>query len=91
MNVPRKKEELERLDINLLAMFCLKVAESHDASLLEVEQARQLRHEWKLLIGYARPPLPELKTQQDIDAYAERLQRRMVDFLSGTSSRSATA
>lgn len=85
------KEEVARLDINLLAMYCQRVVDSGDATSAAAEEAGQLKHEWVMLIDSKTPPLPELKTQEDIDAYVERLKQRMVNFLSRMSSKSASA
>src|SRR5271165_6016339 len=80
-----KMGELERLDLNTLAMYCLRVAESAAANSLQAEQARQLKTEWALFIGHARPPLPGLDSQEDIETYGKELKQRMVSFLAGCS------
>ena len=58
----------------MLAVLCQKVAESQEVSSLDVEQARQLRDEWKLLIGGALP-MHGLNTHDHIQSYAEQLKR----------------
>ena len=78
-----KVGELERVDLNMLAMYCLRVAESAAANPLQAEQASQLKLEWAVFIGHARPPLPGLHSQEDIEAYAKELKQRMERFLAG--------
>ena len=78
-------EELEQLDLNMLAMYCLRVAESRTSTPSDVEQARQLKTEWALFIGHARPPIPGLETLEDIEAYGKQLKQRMVSFLARCS------
>jgi hypothetical protein len=41
-----KTGELEQQDINVLAMYCVRVAESAAANSLQAEQARQFKAEW---------------------------------------------
>ncbi len=77
--------ELERLNLNLLAMYCLRVAESAASNSLQAEQARQLKAEWALFIGHIHPPIPGLDSQEDIEAYRRELKQRMVSFLAGCS------
>jgi len=45
-----KMGELERLELNMLAMYCLRVAEFAAANSLQAEQASKLKTEWGLLI-----------------------------------------
>jgi hypothetical protein len=78
-----KMGELERLDLNMLAMNCLRVAESSAANSLQAEQARQLKTEWALFIGHVRPPLHGLDSQEAIETYGKELKQRMVSFLAG--------
>jgi len=40
-----KMGELERLELNMLAMYCLRVAESAAANSLQAEQASKLKTE----------------------------------------------
>jgi hypothetical protein len=80
-----KMGELETLHLNLLAMYCLRVAESAAANSLQVEQARKLKAEWALFIGHTNPPIPGLDSQEDIEAYGRELKQRMVRFLAGCS------
>jgi hypothetical protein len=80
-----KMGELERLHLNMLAMYCLRVAESTAANSLQAEQARRLKEEWALFIGHARPPLPGLDSQEDIETYGKELKQRMVSFLASCS------
>jgi hypothetical protein len=81
LRMPSTKEELERMDLNMLAVFCQKVAEVPSDSLFEAHLARQLKHEWTLLLDPATPssrlPGPQF------DNHAEQLKGRMVSFLSG--------
>jgi hypothetical protein len=80
----RNNMELDRLDLNMLAMLCLRVAESGMANSEEREEAGRLRREWVLLIGNRNPVLLGL---HDIEAYAEPLKQRMVTYLTGFSHR----
>jgi hypothetical protein len=50
LRMPSKKEELERMDLNILAVFCQKVAEARNDSSFEARHARQLKYEWTLLL-----------------------------------------
>jgi hypothetical protein len=83
LRMPSKREELERMDVNILAVFCQKVAEAHTDNSLEAHHARQLKYEWTLLADPPTPPSRLLKTQEDIETHAEELRGRMVNFLSG--------
>ena len=83
LRMPSKREELERMDVNILAVFCQKVAEAHTDNSLEAHHARQLNYEWTLLADPPTPPSRLLKTQEDIETHAEELRGRMVNFLSG--------
>jgi hypothetical protein len=80
-----KMQELEWQDLNMLAIHCLRVAESAAANSLQAEQARQLKSEWALFIGHTHPPITGLDSQKDIEAYGKELKQRMVSFLSGCS------
>jgi hypothetical protein len=73
--------ELESLDLNMLAMYCLRVAESPEASYWEAEQARQFKTEWVLFIGHTRPRIPELEKGEDVEPYIKDFKQRMVSFL----------
>jgi hypothetical protein len=75
--------ELECLDLNMLAMYCLRVAESPEASYWEAEQARQFKTEWVLFIGHTRPRIPELEKGEDVGPYIKDFKQRMVNFLAG--------
>lgn len=75
--------ELEQMDLNMLAMYCLRVAESPEANYLEAEQARQFKTEWVLFIGHTRPRIPELEKSEDFGPYEQNLKHRMVSFLAG--------
>jgi hypothetical protein len=75
--------ELECLDLNMLAMYCLRVAESPEASYWEAEQARQFKTEWVLFIGHTRPRIPELEKGEDVGPYIKDFKQRMVSFLAG--------
>jgi hypothetical protein len=68
------KEELH-VELNLLAMYCQRVAEVSEANSIEADQARKLKQEWNLLIGSVR-------TQDEIEAQTEQLRQRMLKFLS---------
>jgi hypothetical protein len=80
-----KMGELERQDLNMLAIYCLRVAESADANSLQAEQARQLKAQWALFIGRPHPAIPGLDSEEDIEAYGKKLKQRMVSFLAGCS------
>ena len=80
-----EKAELERLELNMLAMLCLRVAESGMANSEEREEAGRLRREWVLLIGDRDPVLLGLHIKKDIEAHAEVLKQRMVTYLAGFS------
>jgi hypothetical protein len=80
-----KMGDLERLELNMLAMSCLRVAESAAANSLQAEQARKLKTEWALFIGHIRPPLSGLDSQEDIEVYGKQLKQRMVSFLAACS------
>jgi hypothetical protein len=86
------REELERMDLNMLAMYCQRVAEIHIAKSMEADRARQLKHEWTLFIS---PSKSDLRTEQEIEAEREQLKQRMVSFLSAVElpplARSASA
>ncbi len=75
--------ELERQDLNMLAMYCLRVAQSAAADPWQAEQAKQLKAQWALFIGHTHPPIPGLNSKEDIQAYGKELKRRMVSFLAG--------
>jgi hypothetical protein len=81
LRMPSTKEELERMDLNILAVFCQKVAEARSDNSTEAHQARQLKHEWTLLLD-PRTPSSRLPGPQ-VDNQAEQLKGRMVSFLSG--------
>ena len=68
------KEELH-VELNLLAMYCQRVAEVSEANSIEADQARKLKQEWNLLIGSVR-------TQDELEAQMEQLGQRMLKFLS---------
>ena len=70
-----KKEELEQLELNMLAMYCQRLAEVGEANSTEVDQAQQLKQEWILFIGSNH-------TQDEIAAQTEQLRQRMLRLLS---------
>ena len=80
-----KMERLDRLDIKMLAIYCLQVVESAAANSSHTEQARKLKKEWALFIGQNHSALPGLDLQEDREAYAKALKQRMVSFLAGYS------
>ncbi len=80
-------EQLERFDLNMLAMYCLRVPESPETDSWRAEQARQLKAEWVLFIGHAKPPIPGLNTPEAIARYGQELKQRLVSFLAGCSLR----
>jgi hypothetical protein len=86
------REELERMELNMLAMYCQRVAETHIVRSMEADQARQLKHEWTLFIS---PTRRDLRTEQEIETEREQLRQRMVSFLSAVElpplARSASA
>ena len=81
LRMPSKKEELERMYLNILAVFCQKVAEARSDNSTEAHHARQLKHEWAFLLDPATPSSRLLGPQ--VDNRAEQLKGRMVSFLSG--------
>ena len=83
LRMPSTKEELERMDLNILAVFCQKVAEAHSDSSFEARHARQLKFEWTLLLDPIAPSSRLPEAQEDVDTHAEGLKGRMVSFLSG--------
>jgi hypothetical protein len=82
--------ELESLELNMLAMLCLRVAESGMANSEEREEAGRLRREWAMFIGDWNPVLHGLDTQQDIKPYEQALRQRMVTYLAGFSHRESS-
>ena len=82
LRMPSKKEELERMDLNILAVFCQNVAEARTDNSFEAHHARQLKHEWTLLLDPPDPSARVPKRQEDIDLDAADLKGRMVSFLS---------
>ena len=81
LRMPSKKEELERMDLNILAVFCQKVAEDLSNNSFEALHARQLKNEWTLILD---PPDPSSRLPgPQVDNRAEQLKGRMVSFLSG--------
>jgi hypothetical protein len=74
-----KKEDLERMDLNMLAMYCQRVAEVREFHSMEADQARELKHAWTLLIS---PATYAFRTQQNVEDQTEQLRLRMVSFLS---------
>ena len=87
MSRMRNNMELDKLDLNMLAMLCLRAEESGMANSEEREEAGRLRREWVLLIGNRNPVLLGL---HDIEAYAEPLKLRMVTYLTGFSHRESS-
>ena len=78
--------DLEHLDLNMLAMYCLRVAEDAAGNPSQVEQAKKLRANWVLFIGHAHPPIPGLDSQEDIEAYHKELEQQMVNCLARCSA-----
>jgi len=76
-----KPEALEPLELNMLAMYCLRVAESAPANSWQAQQARQLRADWALYIGHTHPPIPGLDSQEDVNLYGKLLKEQMLRFL----------
>lgn len=81
-----KPAELESQDLNMLAMYCLRVAESAAANSWQAQQARQLKNDWALYIGHTNPPIPGLDAQEDIVLYGNLLKDQMLRFLARCSS-----
>ena len=79
------KEELERLHLNMLAVYCQRVSESYPDEPEVARQARSLWEEWNTLIGFVKPPLPGVETRKDKESYSVDLKARMVQVLSGCS------
>jgi hypothetical protein len=73
------REELQRMDVNVLAVYCQRVAETHTTNSMVADRARQLKQEWTLFVS---PTSPDLRTQQEVEAERVRLRQRMVSFLS---------
>jgi len=83
LRMPSTKEELERMDLNILAVFCQRVAEARSDSSFEAHHARRLKYEWTLLLDPATPLSRLRDRQEDVNTHAEELKGRMVSFLSG--------
>ena len=83
LRMPSTKEELEKMDVNMLAVFCQKVAEARNDSSFEAHHAQQLKYEWTLLLDPATPSSLLRDRQEDVNTHAEELKGRMVSFLSG--------
>jgi hypothetical protein len=81
LRMPSKKEELERMDLNILAVFCQNVAEARSDNSFEAHRARQLKYEWTMILD-PDPSTRLLKRQEDLDLDAAELKGRMVSFLS---------
>jgi hypothetical protein len=73
------KEEIERMDLNMLAMYCQRVAEVREVNSMEAFHARQLKHEWVSFIGFINP---SSRTEHEMGVQAEQLRQRMLSFLS---------
>jgi len=82
LRMPSKKEELERMDLNILAVFCQKVAEDLSNNSFEALHARQLKNEWTLILDPPDPSSRLLDAREDIEVHAAELKGRMVSFLS---------
>ena len=82
LHMPSKKEELERMDLNILAVFCQNVAEARSDNSSEAHHARQLKYEWTTILDPPDPTPRLRKRQEDIDLDAAELKGRMVSFLS---------
>ena len=82
LRMPSKKEELERMDLNILAVFCQSVAEARSDNSFESHHARQLKYEWTMILDPPDPSAQVPKRQEDIDLDAAELKGRMVSFLS---------
>ena len=75
------KEELERLPLTALALFCKKIAGnpqtySEAASAIAVK----LQDDWPRLQG---PPSPGFKAQEEVERKKVKLKQQMVEFLAG--------
>ena len=66
--------ELDHLDLNMLAIHCRKMSESHDVTPGIAEEARGLTKEWSSLIS---SPMTEIAATED-------LRKRMAQFLART-------
>lgn len=75
------KQDLERLDLTILAVLCQQVADNASVDPVTAEKAWQLKREWVLLVG---PPLPNLKEQQQVESKQADLKTRMAELLSTT-------
>jgi hypothetical protein len=74
------KQSLEKLDLNMLAKRCQRVAESHEADRPIADEARKLKQEWDQLLG--TNVLTGNKSLADNLRHAESLRQRMVNMLS---------
>ena len=83
LRMPSTKEELEMMDLNILAVFCQKVAEARNDTSFEARHARQLKYEWTLLLDPTTPSSCLRDRREDVNTHAEELKGRMVSFLSG--------
>ena len=75
--------DLERMDLNMLAMYCLRVAESQGSDPWEAGLACRLHRDWVIFIGHTKPPIEGLDTGEKIEAYGQELRQRMLTFLAG--------
>ena len=87
LRMPSKKEELERMDLNILAVFCQNVAEAGSDNSFEADHARRLKCEWTMILDPPYPSARLLKRQEDIDLDVAELKGRMVSFLSSVLGR----
>jgi hypothetical protein len=76
------KQELERMHSTELVALCQRVADNPGAYLAEAaEEASKLKLEWAKLQSQ---PNPNYALQQKIEQQKDHLQRRMIEFLTGT-------
>lgn len=72
------KDELERLNLTVLAVLCQQVADNASADSATAEKAWQLKREWVLLQG---PPKPNLSDQRLVERKQAKLKTHMAEFL----------
>ncbi|HUL34648.1 MAG TPA: hypothetical protein VL128_12235 [Candidatus Eisenbacteria bacterium] len=75
------KAKLQELDLNMLAMYCLRVAETPGADPSKIAEALDLKRAWNLYINSPVPPIAGLQGEEELPAYCKKLRQGMVDFL----------
>ncbi len=75
------RQELESVDITVLAVLCGKAADNPSLDTVTREQAHKLKLEWAMLVAHETPPPADYKTHQDIEAEKAAVKKRMVELL----------